>query len=129
MIMTIIQLTFQSQQANATGTYWTEMQSLVPLMGPLHTSLNACVDICEVYHPFMKYIYEQLFPGCQLAKNPKPWRILLPEIIYGGWTIDIEGIARRLLYRRLDARCDNFRIQDGRHKRAKSSTDLSNIGK
>ena len=74
---------------HATGTSWTEeMQSIVPLMGPLHISINAREDICEVYHPFMKYLYEQLFPGCQLAKKPKPWRTtLLIEIIYGGWTI------------------------------------------
>lgn len=71
------------------GTFWTaEMQSIVPLMGPLHISLNAREDICEIYHPLMKHIYEQLFPGCQLAKKAKPWRTaLLLEIIYDGWTL------------------------------------------
>ena len=75
--------------SHVTGTIWTEeVQSIVPLMGPLHISLNACEDICEIYHPFMKHIYQQLFPGCQLAKKPKPWRTtLLLEIIYGGWTL------------------------------------------
>ena len=39
------------------------------------------------HHPLIKYIYEQLFPGCQLACKPKPWRVtLIMEIIYGGWT-------------------------------------------
>ena len=44
-------------------------------------------------------------------------------------TIDIGGIDRRLLYRSLDASRDILKIQDGGRKRAKSSSDLSNIGK
>ena len=43
--------------------------------------------------------------------------------------IDIGGIDRRLLYRSLDASRDILKIQDGGRKRAKSSSDLSNIGK
>ena len=66
--MTII----QHMSGHTPGTFWTEeMQSIVPLMGPLHISLNAREDICEIYHPLMKHIYEQLFPGYQLAKKPK----------------------------------------------------------
>ena len=42
---------------------------------------------------------------------------------------DIGGIDRRLLYRSLDASRDILKIQDGGRKRAKSSSDLSNIGK
>ena len=44
-------------------------------------------------------------------------------------TIDIGGIDRRLLYRSLDASRDILKIQDGGRKRAKSSSDLSNIDK
>ena len=44
-------------------------------------------------------------------------------------TIDIGGIDRRLLLRSLDASRDILKIQDGGRKRAKSSSDLSNIGK
>ena len=46
-----------------------------------------------------------------------------------GVPIDIGGIDRRLLYRSLDASRDILKIQDGGRKRAKSSSDLSNIGK
>ena len=46
-----------------------------------------------------------------------------------GKTIDIGGIDRRLLYRSLDASRDILKIQDGGRKRAKSSSDLSNISK
>ena len=42
--------------------------------------------------------------------------------------IDIGGIDRRLLCRSLDASRDILKIQDGGRKRAKSSSDLSNIG-
>ena len=51
------------------------MDSIIPLIGPLHISLNAREDICELYHPLMKQIYEKLFRGCLLACKPKPWRI------------------------------------------------------
>lgn len=75
--------------SDSTFTTWKkEMDSIVPLIGPLHISLNAREDICELYHPLIKYIYKRLFPGCVLAGKPKPWRItLLLEIIYGGWTL------------------------------------------
>ena len=78
-----------SSKNTGTTTPWKkEIDSIIPLIGPLHISLNAREDICEIYHPLIKYIYEQIFPKCQLANKPKPWRVsLILEIIYGGWTI------------------------------------------
>lgn len=68
-----------------TTTAWKkEMDSILLLIRTRHVSL----DICELNHPPMKYIYERLFPGCLLACKPKPWGItLLLEIIYGWWTV------------------------------------------
>lgn len=38
--------------------------------------------------PFMRLIYESVFPGKKLADKPKPWRIqFLLELTYGGWTL------------------------------------------
>ena len=88
--------TFKSYtKPTVTSTPWKrEVDSIVPLIGPLHISLNVREDICEVYHEFIKYMYEDLFPGCQLANKPKPWRIsLVLEIIYGGWTLIRETVC------------------------------------
>ncbi len=64
------------------------MQSAVPLIGPLHISLNSREDVMQNYHPFFKYMYELLFPKQKLADKPVPWRTsLILEIVYGGWTL------------------------------------------
>ena len=42
----------------------------------------------RMYHPLMKFLYENIFPKSKLADKPKPWRAtLLLELIYGGWTL------------------------------------------
>ena len=84
-----------SMSTDTSATPWKrEINSIVPLIGPLHISLNAREDICELYHPLIKHIYEQLFPGCHLANKPKPWRVtLILEIIYGGWTLIRDTVA------------------------------------
>jgi hypothetical protein len=65
-----------------------ELLSLVPLIGPLHIDLNADEDLVLNYHPFIKSLYESLFPNRILAAKPKPWRIqFILEILYGGWTL------------------------------------------
>ncbi|CAH3151423.1 unnamed protein product [Porites lobata] len=38
--------------------------------------------------PFMRLVYESLFPGKKLANKPKAWRIQFRlEVVYGGWTM------------------------------------------
>ena len=49
--------------------------SVIPTLGPLHVDLNADEDIVLGYMPFMRLVYESLFPGKKLADKPKPWRI------------------------------------------------------
>ena len=50
--------------------------------------LNADEDIVLGYMPFMRLVYESVFPDRKLADKPKPWRIqFLLELIYGGWTL------------------------------------------
>ena len=61
-----------------------ELLSLVPLIGPLHIDLDADKDLVLNYHPFIKSLYESLFPNRIVAAKPKPWRIqFILEIIYG----------------------------------------------
>ena len=65
-----------------------ELLSLMPLIGLLYIDLNADEDLLLNYHPFIKSLYELLFPNRILAGKPKPWRIqFILEIIYGGWTL------------------------------------------
>ena len=62
--------------------------SIIPVLGFLHISLNSQENFLTMYHPFMKFLYEQIFPHCKLADKPMPWRqTLIPELIYGGWTL------------------------------------------
>ncbi len=70
--------------------------SVVPIMGPLHISLNSREHIFMSFKPFFKKVYSYIFPGCKLAETPKPWRInLILELVYGGWTL-IRERARAL---------------------------------
>lgn len=67
---------------------YSPLKSIVPLIGPLHVSLNSREHVMETFHPFFKLIYEKLFPNSKFPMKPKPWRIsLLLEIVYGGWTL------------------------------------------
>ena len=62
--------------------------SVTPTLGPLHVDLNADEDIVVGYLPFMRLVYESVFPGKKLADKLKPWWIqFLLELIYGGWTL------------------------------------------
>lgn len=62
--------------------------SLIPIMGPLHISLNSREHVFISFKPFFKKAYSYLFPGCTLSETPKPWRInLVLETVYGGWTL------------------------------------------
>ena len=64
------------------------MTSIIPTMGPLHISLNSREHVFETFKPLFKTVYTYLFPNCQLADKPKPWRInLILETVYGGWTL------------------------------------------
>ncbi|XP_078366821.1 uncharacterized protein LOC144650903 isoform X2 [Oculina patagonica] len=64
------------------------LTSVIPTLGPLHVDLNADEDIVVEFMPFMRLVYESVFPGRKLADKPKPWRIqFLLELIYGGWTL------------------------------------------
>ena len=45
------------------------LQSAVPMIGPLHISLNAREDVMVNYHCFFKYVYEKVFPHSKLAES------------------------------------------------------------
>lgn len=65
------------------------LENVIPLIGPLHISLNARECVLLIFHEVFAELYSFLFgKKAKLAKKPKPWRIsLLLEVIYGGRTL------------------------------------------
>ena len=64
-----------------------EISSFIPLLGPLHVSLNSREQTIIVHYSFFKKLFHFVFgKKKKLAKTPKPWRInLLLELAHGGW--------------------------------------------
>ena len=69
-------------------------KNVVPLIGPLHISLNSRECVLKNFHAIFAELYSFLFgTKAKLAKTPKPWRVsLLLEVAYGGWTLVRETI-------------------------------------
>ena len=68
--------------------------SLVPLLGPLHVSLNDQENVFKVFYELLRDIYKNIFVNSKpLADNSLPWRIsLILELTYGGWSLIRESI-------------------------------------
>jgi len=79
------------------------LKNVVPLIGPLHISLNARECVLLNFHDVFADLYTSIFGRkAKLAKKPKPWRIsLLLEVIYGGWTL-IRDIILSVFYKSKD---------------------------
>jgi hypothetical protein len=55
-----------------------EIQSFMPMLGPLHVSLNSREHVMLVHHCFLEKMFHSVFgKNKKLAKKPKPWRINL----------------------------------------------------
>ena len=66
-----------------------ELKNVLPMISPLHISLNARECVLLNFHQVFADLYSFLFGRkAKLAKKPKPWRIpLLLEVMYAGWTL------------------------------------------
>ncbi|RHZ82280.1 hypothetical protein Glove_110g21 [Diversispora epigaea] len=65
-----------------------EVLSLVPILDPLHVSLNTRESCFLTFHPFFNELYKEVFGKKKnLAAKPKPWRInLLLYLAHTGWS-------------------------------------------
>ncbi|RHZ75417.1 hypothetical protein Glove_214g7 [Diversispora epigaea] len=61
-----------------------EINSFIPILGPLHVSLNSREHVILIYHSFFEKLFHFVFGKRKvLAKKPKPWRInLLLDLAY-----------------------------------------------
>jgi hypothetical protein len=64
-----------------------EIISFLPIIGPLHVSLNSREQVIKTYYFLFEKFFHFVFGDKKvLAKKPKPWRIdLLLELINCGW--------------------------------------------
>ncbi|CAG8724120.1 13865_t:CDS:1, partial [Cetraspora pellucida] len=64
-----------------------EINHFVPLLGPLHVSLNTRQTCLIKFYPFFNELYKNTFNKKKnLAAKPKPWQInLLLYIAHAGW--------------------------------------------
>ncbi|RHZ89265.1 hypothetical protein Glove_16g74 [Diversispora epigaea] len=64
-----------------------DIRFFLPMLGPLHVSLNSREQIMLVHHSFFEKLFHFVFgENKKLAKKPRPWRInLLLELAKCGW--------------------------------------------
>ena len=69
-------------------------ENVVPLIGPLHISLNSQECVLKFFDPIFAELYSTLFgKKAKLAKKPQAWRVsLLLEVLYGGWPMVRDSI-------------------------------------
>jgi hypothetical protein len=63
------------------------IKNFVPLIGPLHVSLNSREQVVLIHWEFFNKMFHSIFgPNKVLAQKPKPWRInLLLDLADKGW--------------------------------------------
>ncbi|RIB20874.1 hypothetical protein C2G38_1152209 [Gigaspora rosea] len=72
---------------NNSSNITNDVLSFLPIIGPLHISLNSRELVFLQYQPFFSALYHFVFGDKKpLAQNPKPWRInLILEISRSAW--------------------------------------------
>jgi hypothetical protein len=72
---------------NKSSAIQPSIASFIPLLGPLHVSLNTREHVMKVYYTFFEKLFHYVFGKRKvLARKPRPWRTnLLLELTYSGW--------------------------------------------
>src|SRR5207302_9295703 len=62
---------------------------LVPLLGPLHVSLNTRETTVKIYHSFFNILFKEIFQRKkELPMKPQPWMInLILYLTNSGWVL------------------------------------------
>ena len=74
------------------------VSSFIPIMGPLHVSLNSRETVVLLFHSFFNSAYKHVFgTNKTLANKPRPWRInLLLQLMSDGWKTVAPHITDKL---------------------------------
>jgi len=77
----------QSRKNIQAGKIPEVVDSFIPIMGPLHVSLNSRETVVLLFHTFFNSAYKHIFgTNKRLANKPRPWRInLLLQLMSDGW--------------------------------------------
>lgn len=68
----------QQQEMQGNFDNYNIIKNFVPLIGPLHVSLNSREHIIKIHWEFFNKLFHYVFgPKKILAKKPKPWRVNL----------------------------------------------------
>ncbi|RIB15925.1 hypothetical protein C2G38_2191323 [Gigaspora rosea] len=69
------------------SSFLQQIESFLPILGPLHVLLNSKEQVLMIYHSFFEKLFHYVFGENKvLAKKPRPWRInLLLELVRNGW--------------------------------------------
>src|SRR6185369_7542741 len=74
------------------------VRSFIPIMGPLHVSLNSHESVVIIFHSFFDSAQRYIFgPNKKLAEKPRPWRInLLLQLMSDAWKNVAPHIIQRI---------------------------------
>lgn len=76
-----ITLYLKNQQSNMD-----HILNFIPILGPLHVSLNSREDVIVLYHDFFKKLYCNVFEKENFPEKPKPWKInYILQFACDGW--------------------------------------------
>ena len=94
--MTIIHFHLQGNQSSILS----HVNSFIPILGPLHVSLNFREKAVMLHHNFFQNLFHFVFGAKKtFAKKPKPWKInLLLELASEAWKQISEIIIRKFGY-------------------------------
>src|SRR6185369_754858 len=81
-----ITLYLKNQQNNIQQINLDHILNFIPILGPLHVSLNSREDVVVLFHDFFKNLYCTVFEKKGFPEKPKPWKInYLLQFAHDGW--------------------------------------------
>jgi hypothetical protein len=84
----------QLQKRGPSHSIPASVKSFVPIMGPLHVSLNFREQAVMLHHKFFEKLFHSVFG--EAKPKPKPWRVnLLLELADGAWKLISRAVTKK----------------------------------
>lgn len=85
-IRKIITLYLKNRQNNIQQIDLDCILNFIPILGPLHVSLNSRENVVLLHHDFFKKLYCNVFEKTKFPEKPKPWKInYILQFARDGW--------------------------------------------